>query len=79
LSRNTANATAISAPKMAPSVPFRALLSSITVSDHSDVSPTPLPVPGSWPATLELRQPCGTSRERLTNGHRRQRTCSLAA
>jgi hypothetical protein len=64
---------------MAPSVPFRALLSFITVSDHSDVNPTLLPVPGSWPAALELRQSCGASREHLTNGQERQRGRSVAA
>src|SRR5258708_35263668 len=36
LSRNIASATAITAPNMAPSVPFRALLSLIISSDRSD-------------------------------------------
>src|SRR6266478_9743787 len=36
LSRNIARATAITAPNMAPSVPFRALLSLIINSDRSD-------------------------------------------
>jgi hypothetical protein len=54
-------------------------LSFITVSDHSDVNPTLLPVPGSWPAALELRQSCGASREHLTNGQERQRGRSVAA
>src|SRR5215469_4454659 len=35
-SRNIASATAITAPNMAPSVPFRALLSLIINSDPSD-------------------------------------------
>jgi hypothetical protein len=34
LSRNTASATAISAPRIAPNLPFRALLSVIIASDH---------------------------------------------
>src|SRR6185436_20820772 len=34
LSRNTARATAISAPRMAPNLPLRALLSVIITSDH---------------------------------------------
>src|SRR5262245_25052091 len=41
LSRNIAKATAISAPRMAPSVPFRALLSLIINSDHSDLGQRP--------------------------------------
>src|SRR5262249_5556460 len=41
LSRNIARATAISAPRMAPSVPFRALWSLIINSDHSDLGQRP--------------------------------------
>src|SRR5262245_61659702 len=41
LSRNIAKATAISAPRMAPSVPFRALLSLIINSGHSDLGQRP--------------------------------------
>src|SRR5262249_3402396 len=41
LSRNIARATAISTPRMAPSVPFRALLSLIINSDHSDLGQRP--------------------------------------
>src|SRR5262249_60161265 len=40
-SRNIARATAISTPRMAPSVPFRALLSLIINSDHSDLGQRP--------------------------------------
>src|SRR5438067_10693950 len=42
LSRNIASATAITAPNMAPSVPFRALLSLIINSDHQLRSSTPI-------------------------------------
>src|SRR5262249_8742087 len=42
LSRNIAKATAITAPRMAPSVPFRALLLSLIInSDHSDLGQRP--------------------------------------
>src|SRR5262249_23297341 len=54
LSRNIARATAISAPRMAPSVPFRALLSLIVNSDHSHL--------GQRPCRIEV--PEGDARER---------------
>src|SRR5262249_62083044 len=69
LSRNIAKATAISAPRMAPSVPFRALLLSLIInSDHSDSRPTPVPDRGSCGgcARAQLRQPCGAWPKHLT-------------
>ena len=70
LSTNTARATAISAPMMAPSFPFRALLSVIITSDIPDfIRPTPAPDGGSCAARTrrELRQPCGARCKRARN------------
>src|SRR5262245_19613580 len=68
LSRNIARATAISAPRMAPSVPFRALWSLVINSDHSHLRQRPcrIEVPAGGCARAQLRQPCGVSPERLT-------------
>src|SRR5262249_25138963 len=67
LSRNMAKAIAIKAPRRAPSVPLRALLSFIADSDHSDLSPTAVPVAGSCARRRgKLRQPCGVSPKRLS-------------
>src|SRR5262249_20003549 len=68
LSRNIAKATAISAPTMAPSVPFRALSSPILYSAHFGLRPTPVPDRGSCGgcARAQLRQPCGAWLKPLT-------------
>src|SRR5262249_21726014 len=58
LSRNIAKATAISAPRMAPSVPFRALLSLIINSDHSDLGQRPCPT--EVPAGNARGRNCGS-------------------
>src|SRR5207245_6220385 len=67
LSRNTAKVTAINAPRMAPSVPFRALLSVITTSNNPELSGQRLrriEVPTLDGPQAELRQPCGGSPKR---------------